>query len=104
MFRIPIVNFLRDQTQLHRMILKDPSKTIIEKGQILMMYVNFNDNSLIKNKYNFKNSIEQNWFSFNFPRKQTERKEKQKPCNKGALMLREKREGRAEVIGRWVPL
>ena len=53
MFGIPIVNFLRDQTQLHRMILKDPSKTIIEKGQILMMYVDFNDNSLLKNKYNF---------------------------------------------------
>lgn len=57
------------------MILKDPSKTITEKGQILMVYVNFNDNSLLKNIYiTIKNSIEQNWFSFNFHRKQTENK------------------------------
>ena len=71
-----------------------------------MMYMNFNDNSLLKYLYLriAKNRIS---FLLIFPEsKQSvkERKEKQKPCNKGALMLREKREGKAEVIGRWVPL
>ncbi len=81
--------FLSDQTKLHCMIVKDPSNYYWKRKDIECCI------------WIWKTSL------FGFPSKQTEsegEKREAKPCNGGALMLRKKRKGRVEVVGRWVPL